>query len=144
LSHKPYDFPKGEGLKSNPSPFPPTLHLLIVEKKRLYKELFCYTVNQFNVTSYHRFLITTNNEDPITTKNDDRRNLVIRSSDEKKGDKEYFKIIHDLLKDVDVIKTYYEYFMNIPDVDVFYNIPVPVTEYQNDMKEISLPAIERW
>ena len=39
---------------------------------------------KFIIKSYHRFLITTNSEDPIDTKEGDRRNFIIRSSDEKK------------------------------------------------------------
>ena len=41
-------------------------------------------VNQYKINSYHRFIITTNNEEPIETKDGDRRNLIIRSSDEKR------------------------------------------------------------
>jgi hypothetical protein len=33
-------------------------------------------VNPFEINSFHRFMITTNNEDPITSKKDDRRNLI--------------------------------------------------------------------
>ncbi len=40
-------------------------------------------VNQYDIMSFHRFLITTNNSEPINTSHDDRRNLIIRSSDEK-------------------------------------------------------------
>lgn len=34
-------------------------------------------VPAYMVTSYHRFIITTNNYDPINTSKDDRRNLII-------------------------------------------------------------------
>jgi hypothetical protein len=51
-------------------------------------------VNQFKIISYHRFIITTNNENPIDTKEDDRRNVIIRSSDEKIGNKAYFNEIN--------------------------------------------------
>ena len=44
-------------------------------------------VNQINIKSYHRFIITTNKEEPIASTKDDRRNLVIRCSDEKIKDK---------------------------------------------------------
>ena len=101
-------------------------------------------VNQFRITSYHRFIITTNNEDPIATKHDDRRNLIIRASDEKIGDKDYFTLLHKYIDDKDVVKTCFEYFMNIPDLNMFHTIPVPQTDYQNDMKEISMSPIERW
>jgi hypothetical protein len=51
-------------------------------------------VNSFEIVSHHRFIITTNNEDPIKTTKDDRRKLIIRSSDEKCGDIEYFEHLY--------------------------------------------------
>ena len=41
-------------------------------------------LNKFEIDSHHRFINTTNNEDPIKTTKGDRRNLIIRCSDEKK------------------------------------------------------------
>jgi hypothetical protein len=99
-------------------------------------------VSAYDVNSYHRFMITTNKDDPIKSKNDDRRNLIIRSSDEKCGDKQYFKGLYELLNDDDIIKTCYEYFKNIPDLDKFGEIPLPFTEYQQDIKDSSMSPIE--
>ena len=39
-------------------------------------------IAQYDINSFHRFIITTNKEEPINTGRDDRRNLIIRSSDE--------------------------------------------------------------
>lgn len=101
-------------------------------------------VNQYEIQSYHRFIITTNKHEPINTSKDDRRNLIIRSSDEKCGDKEYFKQLHEILEDVNVVKTCYEYFKAIPDLDNFNKLPMPVTEYQTNLKELSESPIEKW
>lgn len=101
-------------------------------------------VNQYDINSYHRFIITTNNGEPINTSKDDRRNLIIRSSDEKCGDKEYFKKLHEILEDVNVIKTCYEYFKAIPDIDKFNKLEMPTTEYQTNLKELSISPIEQW
>jgi phage/plasmid-associated DNA primase len=101
-------------------------------------------VNQFEIVSYHRFINTTNSREPINTSKDDRRNLIIESSDEKCGDKEYFNNLYDLLNDVNVIKTCYEYFKAIPDMNKFNLIPIPKTEYQNNLKELSVSPIEQW
>ena len=101
-------------------------------------------VNQYDINSYHRFLITTNKEDPIKTTKDDRRKVIIRSSDEKCGDKKYFEQLCNMLDDVDVIKTIYEYFKSIPDMDKFGLIPMPQTEYQNNLKELSRSPLEQW
>jgi hypothetical protein len=101
-------------------------------------------ISQFPIQSFHRFIITTNNEEPISTSKDDRRKLIIRSSDELIGNKEYFKKIYELLDDVNVIKSCYEYFKSIPNVNNFASIPMPITEYQNELKEMNENIIERW
>ena len=101
-------------------------------------------VNQYNINSYHRFITTTNNPDPSKTSEDDRRNLIIRSSDEKIGDKEYFNKINEYLDDVNVIRTCYDYFKSIPNLDKFGLIPIPKTEYQNNLKELARTPVEQW
>jgi sporulation protein YlmC with PRC-barrel domain len=101
-------------------------------------------INQYAINSYHRFIITTNKEDPIKTEKDDRRNLIIRCSDEKIGDKEYFEKLHKYIDDINVIRTCYDYFKSIPDMDKFNIIPIPKTEYQNNLKELYKTPIESW
>ena len=101
-------------------------------------------VNQYDIISYHRFIITTNKEEPINTTFDDRRNLIIRSSDEMIGNKEYFNKLNEMLEDVNVVKTCYEYFKQIPNMDNFKSLPMPKTEYQNNLKELSVSPIEQW
>ena len=39
-------------------------------------------INQYSIRSYHRFMVTTNKEEPINTSKDDRRNMIISSSNE--------------------------------------------------------------
>jgi hypothetical protein len=101
-------------------------------------------INQFEILSYHRFIITTNKEEPITTTKDDRRKLIIRTSDELCGDKDYFTKMYALLDDVNVIKTCYEYFKSIPKMDQFGTLPIPKTIYQKEMAELSVSPIELW
>jgi len=101
-------------------------------------------VNQYNINSYHRFITTTNNPDPSKTSEDDRRNLIIRSSDEKIGDKEYFNKLNAYMDDVNVIRTCYDYFKSIPDLDKFGSLSIPKTEYQNNLKELARTPVEQW
>jgi hypothetical protein len=101
-------------------------------------------VSQFPINSFHRFIITTNNEEPIATSKDDRRKLIIRSSDELCGNKEYFKKMYELLDDTNAIKSVYEYFKSIPDMDKFGSIPMPTTEHQENLKEMNANPIESW
>lgn len=110
----------------------------------------CLTINekgkaQFEISSYHRFFITTNNFDPLKTSEDDRRNVFIRSSDELIGSFDYFSRWNDeIIPDVNCIKTFYEYFKALPDLDKFHKIPVPNTEHQQDLKQLAICKPEMW
>ena len=101
-------------------------------------------IPQYKIKSYHRFITTTNKEEPLNTTNGDRRNLIIRSSDEKKGDYIYFETMHKFLEEIDVIRTCYDYFKGIEGMDKFKDIPIPLTEYQTNLKELSKSPIEQW
>jgi hypothetical protein len=99
--------------------------------------------NQFSINSYHHFIITTNKENPIGTTKDDRRKLIIRSSDEFVGNREYFNKIYALLENVEFIRTCYDYFKgyNLSEYD-YKNIPK--TEHQEDIQMLSTSAPEQW
>lgn len=113
-------------------------------------------VNQYDIESYHRFMISTNNEEPINTSKDDRRKVIIRCSDELCGNKEHFDKMYNYLDDVDVIKTCYEYFKNYKikividkeeqevDMKYFNKIPLPITEYHKELQSYSTSPIELW
>jgi len=101
-------------------------------------------VKQYGIISYHRFIATTNHEDPLKTEKDDRRNWIVRASDELIGNVEYFNKINKYLEDVNVIKTCFEYFKSIPDMKNFNKMKIPVTEYQQDMKDANISPIESW
>ena len=101
-------------------------------------------IAQFKITSYHRFIITTNKEDPINTTEDDRRNIIIRSSDEKCSDKKYFENINKYIDDDIIIKNIYEYFKQIPNMDKFGLLPIPHTLYQDNLKQANRSVVELW
>jgi len=120
----------------------------IKESEDKYKTLItngALTINpkgksSYSLKSYHRFLVTTNGEDWDVN----RRNWIIRASDEKISDKEYFENLRNIIENVNVIKTCFEYFMSIEGADKFNKIPIPETEFQNDLKEANRPIIEQW
>ena len=101
-------------------------------------------VSQYDINSYHRFIITTNKEEPINTSSDDRRKFIFRSSDELCGNKEYFNKMYELLDDVNVIKTCYEHFKAIKEIEKFNNIQIPVSNYQQQLQKLSVSPIENW
>jgi hypothetical protein len=101
-------------------------------------------VSQFRIQSFHRFFITTNKEEPIVTKKDDRRNLIIRSSDELIGKIEYWDDMKKTVDDNNVIRTFYDYLKDIKDMDKFRFIPIPKTDYQENLKEGNREIIDIW
>lgn len=100
--------------------------------------------NQYDIQSFHRFMITTNGEEPINTTKDDRRKWIVRCSDELIGDKEYFNTSYKYLDDINVIKTCFEYFKSIPDMINFNKLELPKTEYQSQLQEYAVCPIENW
>ena len=101
-------------------------------------------VDQIQIKSFHRFIITTNKDDPITTSKDDRRNLIIRSSDELIGNKDFFNTINDLLEDTNVIRTCFDYFLNMHNLDKFNSLKMPQTAYQNELKKLDMAPPEQF
>lgn len=108
-------------------------------------------VNQYDIKSYHRFIITTNNEDPIKTSKGDRRNLIIRSSDEKcptvcgnETSSAYFSKLREYIDDDDCLANIFNYFKGVTGVDKFHSIPIPKTEHQENLRELSKTPVELW
>jgi hypothetical protein len=101
-------------------------------------------LNQFIVKSYHRFIITTNKSEPVNTSHDDRRNLIIRASDELKGNKAYFDSFYELLNNISFVRTVYDYLKSIQNMDKFHHIPIPETNYQQELKKLSLTPPEQF
>jgi hypothetical protein len=107
------------------------------------------TINEKNIKPYeiktfHRFLITTNNEEPIVVTKDTRRNVVIRCSDELIGNKDYFIKINKIIENDVIVREFYDYLMNIKDMDKFDKLPLPVTEHQKNLSELSVSVIEQF
>jgi hypothetical protein len=99
-------------------------------------------MNMFVIKSYHRFIITTNNEDPVKTSKDDRRNLIIRSSDEKMKDKQYFINLRKHIDDDDIIRTICEDLKTRNVSPELSENGIPQTSYQNELKEAARPPHE--
>ena len=99
----------------------------------------------FVIKSHHRFAGVTNKEDPVRTEDGDRRNVICRSSDEKKGDHMYFNDFNKMLENDQSIYSIYNYLKNLEDVpEVFDVASFPVTEYQSILQEASRDYIDTW
>jgi len=98
----------------------------------------------YEIDSYHRFIITTNNEDPVKTSKKDRRKFIVRASDELIGNRQYFDDMYSMLDNDDAVRSIYEYFKTLKGADKFSKVPMPETEYHRDIKEAQSSPIELW
>ena len=98
----------------------------------------------YEIESFHRFIITTNNQDPVKTSKDDRRKFIVRASDELIKNRQYFDDIYDMLNDNNAVRSIYEYFKTLEGADKFSKVPMPETEYHRDIKETQSSPIEFW
>lgn len=108
-----------------------------------------FTVNQkgkdaIPINSYHRFIITTNKEDPIKVLEDDRRFFIVRCSDQLIGNKDYFKQLNQYIEDMNVIRTFYDYLMAIPIPAQFGKEAPPRTEYQKTLSKLERSPIDEF
>lgn len=98
---------------------------------------------EYTINSYHRWLITTNNDLGLNkTHENDRRNLIIRSSDKFIGNRQHFDYIYKILDDNDVIATCFNFFLNEVDLTNFNVNDKPFTEYQKDLCELTINPVE--
>ena len=98
----------------------------------------------FTIQSYHRFFYTSNNEVPVKTDKGDRRNKIIRSSDEKIGDAEYFIALRAALNNDIVLRMIYEYLTSLDGLDIFHTLRIEQNEYQKTLSEASVPIPQQF
>lgn len=105
---------------------------------------------QYDVTSYHRFIITTNNPDPINISASNRRFWMTRCSDRRCKDTEYFKKMASYANDPLAMKSLYEYFKNHEgygegfSIENFNSNPMPTSEFQRNIQHANLPVPIQW
>jgi len=100
--------------------------------------------DQFETKSFHRVINTSNKDDPVKTSVDDRRNVIIRVSDELKGNDVYFEKLYKHLEDVNTLRTLYDHLMAIPNMAEFNRIPLPKTKHQEELRKLDRSAPEQF
>jgi len=100
-------------------------------------------VSSYTINSYHKYFMMTNktNGGILTTK-DDRRKFMVRTSDELIGNTEYFNEYYTKIKDIEILRTFYDY-LKVGDVPEKLPHP-PSTEYQETLKELAEEPIDLW
>jgi hypothetical protein len=104
-------------------------------------------VSSVTIKSYHRFINTTNNEFGVfKTEAGDRRNFIVRASDELIGNKQFFENFNNnIIENNNVVKYIYNYLKSIPNLDVFHLANnIPKTSYSEELKEAARTDYDRW
>lgn len=114
---------------------------LITDETITINKKFCPS---YQIQSFHRFIITTNNPGAMPTCDDERRFVFIQSDNCMRGNREYFNELFDLLKDVNVMKTLFEYFKGLDGLDKFHSELIPETSYHSILKEESKLIEYKW
>jgi len=97
--------------------------------------------DQFPIKSYHRFISTTNSNDPTKTHSKDRRNQIVRSSDELVDNFAYFKKFTTRMSKVDTLRSIYACLM-ITDLTMYDFRVIPRTKYHKTIIENNRPMLE--
>jgi hypothetical protein len=79
-------------------------------------------------------MIALSNTITCKTTTGDRRNVLIKCSDEFKNNVEYFQMLREYQADKRVQMLFYERLINIPDLGSFRNRPIPITAYQKTIQ----------
>lgn len=102
--------------------------------------------SRFEVPSYHKFIAFSNPDaygnEPMTTTDGDRRKWFVQCSDELVRNKPYFDTFYETLADVDSMKTVFEYFYKLEDAKAVLSLPLPVTEYNQGLKDMAVPPLK--
>ena len=99
----------------------------------------------FKMKSHHKFIIFSNNEDPIRSNKGDRRLYIIKSSDALIDDKEYFTKMNSLLTNKSAMSSIYYYFKTMPDIPTTFNVcDFAKVAYQETLKEANRDYVDLW
>jgi len=97
--------------------------------------------DQFAVKSFHRIFLITNSADPTKTSKKDRRNLIIRCSDEKIGDRDYFNNLTAALARPHAMRSIFWLF-KVRDLAGWNFRDIPRTDYHDIIIEGNRPPLE--
>jgi len=93
----------------------------------------------FEVANYNTTFIFTNGDMPLIISKDDRRLIGIDSSHKEIPPSEYFQRLLALMDDKRAVRMLFNYFMNIDISNFDAKRDRPVSEFINDIKELSRP-----
>jgi hypothetical protein len=111
-------------------------------------------VKQVQITSYAKFIVTTNNDEAIKPTRGDRRNILMYAADDliKVGmneahianANEKIKALREIIDSKDSLRSIYDFLMEREGLDGFGSKPPPMTQFQEEQQLLTMSAIEVW
>jgi hypothetical protein len=97
----------------------------------------------YTIPSIHRFMITTNYDNPVgsMSKTDDRRNVIIRCSDELIGNHTYFEEMNNLLQNDKVNYALYQYLITLEGLE---ELTIIETDYHKIIKSGNKDVLQQF
>lgn len=117
-------------------PFADQLKNMITSKTFNFEEK---GVSPVTLVNLNRIIFTTNNSCPIKVEEGDRRYVVIKCSDEMKGNTQYFNEFGKYINDPANQKAFFEFLKGVDISQVDWINDRPITNIYKDIQEINLP-----
>ena len=101
-------------------------------------------IDGININNCGRYLFFSNNDTPVKIEASDRRYVVFKCSNERQNDSPYFKEMSKMFSDDAVIKTVYNYLLNV-DISNWDSIhDRPITQAYKDIQCANIPPMAKW
>jgi hypothetical protein len=100
-------------------------------------------IKPFVIQSFHRFITPTNSFDPVKLEEEERRNMIIKMSDEFKKNWEYFKKFADTWDNDAACLSLYSYLMR-RDISEWNRWVIPHTEYHKQLVEFNRNPLDEF
>ena len=100
--------------------------------------------DQVEIESFHRFLGTTNNENNAPTQAGDRRNFIIRCSDEVIGRDQYHEEMHRVICDLRATRTFWDFLKQYKCPLKINHSHIPTIAYHTDLKMQNQSPLHHW
>jgi len=99
---------------------------------------------QVTINSHHHFIGCSNKLDASIPTDSNRREWIVRCSDELIPLKEFWGEMYRLIKNPDVYRTVFDFFKTRKGADSFLLKPMPVTEHCKSLQQLSRSIYEEW
>jgi putative DNA primase/helicase len=100
-------------------------------------------IDPITLDNYFNIIMTTNNEIPVHIEQTDRRFVLIKGSNERRGDLQFWNGIHDQLSKPETLQAYMDHLLRL-DLTNFNPRDRPITEYYEEVKQAFIPYHARY